>query len=587
MAGRPASRMDPALNLHQRALAAWQRGEPEAALALLHRAIEADPHSPVAANDLGNMLAQLGRTAEAIAAYRRAIRIAPDYPEAHNNLANACQMAGELEEAVAGYQAALRLRPRYAEAHRNLGSALWRLGRTQEAVAALTAAASLNPGYTEAIAVLAHQLRQLCDWSMAGDLTSRLIAAVEAGSGAVNPFVFLSLPATPRQQRLCAEQWTRARRLAAGAAPPLPATRDRITVGYLSADFQEHATAHLIAELFVLHDRRRFRVNGYSYGTDDGSAARRRLRDSFDAFVDIEKLSHQDAAERIRADGVDILVDLKGYTTGARPEILALRPAPIQVSYLGFPGTMGMPAIDYILVDEFVVPAGQQEHFTEKLVHLPHCYQVNDRRRPIAPAPTRAACGLPEGGFVFCCFNASYKITPAIFDIWMRLLDKVPGSVLWLLDTSATASANLRREAEARRKGGADRLVFAPTLANPEHLARFAVADLFLDTLPYNAHTLASDSLWGGCPVLTCAGETFASRVAGSLLHAAGLPELVTSTLAEYESLALRLAESPEALAALRARLAGDRRELPLFDTPRFTRDLEAAFEWMLRQARP
>jgi protein O-GlcNAc transferase len=570
------------VNLHQRAIAAWQQGETEAAIALLRRAVDADPRSPVASSDLGNMLAQLGRTAEAIAAYRQAIRIAPEYPEAHNNLANAYQMAGQLEEAVAGYQAALRLRPEYAEAHRNLGSALWRLGRTREAVAALTAAASLNPGYIEAIAVLAHQLQQLCDWSMVGDLNSRLIGAVEAGSAAVNPFVFLSLPATPRQQRLCAEQWARARRLGIPAGAPVPAKRDRITVGYLSADFQEHATAHLIAELFVLHDRTRFLVNGYSYGKDDGSAVRRRLRDSFDAFVDIERLSHSDAAARIRADGVDILVDLKGYTTGARPEILALRPAPIQVSYLGFPGSMGMPAIDYLLVDEFVAPAGQQEHFTEKLVPLPHCYQVNDRRRPIAPAPGRAACGLPESGFVFCCFNTSYKITPAIFDIWMRLLDRVPGSVLWLLETSAAASTNLRREAEARLNGGAARLVFATPLPNPEHLARFAVADLFLDTLPYNAHTLASDSLWGGCPVLTCAGETFASRVAGSLLHAAGLPELVTSTLPEYEALALRLAGAPGELGAMRVRLTANKLELPLFDTPRFARDLEAAFEWML-----
>jgi predicted O-linked N-acetylglucosamine transferase (SPINDLY family) len=368
-------------------------------------------------------------------------------------------------------------------------------------------------------------------------------------------------------------------------AVQLPVKRERITLGYLSADFQEHATAHLISELFELHDRSRFRVLGYSYGADDGGAARRRIRESFDEFIDLEDAAHADAAARIRADGVDILVDLKGYTTAARPEIMALRPAPIQVSYLGYPGTMGMRAIDYILVDRFVAPADQQEHFTETLVHLPECYLVNDRRRPIAQAHSRAEYGLPESGFVFCCFNSPHKITPAIFDIWMRLLERVPGSVLWLLEASPAAMANLRREAEARLQGGSERLRFAPSLANAEHLARFAVADLFLDTLPYNAHTLTSDALWGGCPVLTLSGETFASRVAGSILHAAGLPELVTSTLEEYEATALRLAGDRAELVRLRARIERNRMDAPLFDTPRFARDLEAAFEWMIQKA--
>ena len=582
-------------SLHQRAIAAFQRGEPEVAVDLLRKAIEANPESAVVANDLGSVLAQTARTAEAIPAFRRAIELAPTYSEAHNNLANIYLMTGNLEEAVASYLTALRLSPEYAEAYRNLASALARLGRIEEAAAALAKAVSINPGYIEAVALLVNQLKQLCDWRMIDDLTRQLIRAVEGGSGAVNPFVFLTLETTPRQQRQCAEQWAHARRLALTGAPTevmtstvqLPIKRKRITIGYLSADFQEHATAHLISELIELHDRSRFRVIGYSYGADDGGAARARLRASFDLFVDFEHLSHADAAARIRADAVDILVDLKGYTMDARPEIMALRPAPIQVSYLGYPGTMGTRAIDYLLVDRFAVPADQQEHFTETLVHLPYCYQVNDRRRPIARARSRAEYGLPENGFVFCCFNSPHKITPAIFDIWMRLLEQVPGSVLWLLETNPAAMANLRREAEARLKSGSQRLIFAPSVPNAEHLARFAVADLFLDTLPYNAHTLTSDALWGGCPVLTSTGETFASRVAGSILHAAGLPELVTSPLAEYEATALRLAGDRAELEMLRARIQKSRIEAPLFDTPRFTRTIETAFEWMMQKASP
>jgi predicted O-linked N-acetylglucosamine transferase (SPINDLY family) len=282
---------------------------------------------------------------------------------------------------------------------------------------------------------------------------------------------------------------------------------------------------------------------------------------------------------------VDILVDLMGYTTDARPEIIRLRPAPIQVSYLGYPGTMGSDVVDFILVDEHIVPADEQPYFSERLVHLPDCYMVNDRQRPIAPhLPTRSACGLPEEAFVFCCFNAAYKMTPPMFDIWMRLLGAVPGSVLWLNVSNATAVANLRREADSWLAGGAARLVFAPSVpTNQEHLARFAIADLFLDTLPYNAHTLASDALWGGCPVLTCTGRAFPGRVAGSLLRAVGLPELTTHSLADYEALALQLARDPLRLRAIRDKLQANRLTTALFDSQRFTRHLESAFETMWR----
>ena len=570
--------------LHVMGIAAFEKGYAREAVELLRRAAGCDPHLAAAWNDLGRVLAQQGMLAEGAASCRRAIAEAPDFAEAHNNLGNLLLMAGAVEEAVACYGTAVGLRPDYAEAFRNLGSALRRLGRVDEAATALGAARAIDPGFATATAQLAYQLKELSDWSQLDELTAELIASVEAGSGAVNPFVFLSLDTTPAEQLLCARRWASDQLGAAGQRAAASRGEERITVGYLSADFQEHATAHLIAELFELHDRGRFRVIGYSYGRDDGSAARRQLRGSFDEFEDLLDCSHTESAARIRAGRVDILVDLKGYTTDARPEILVLRPAPVQVSYLGYPGTMGSDAWDYVLVDPVVVPAEEQPYFTERLVHLPDCYQVNDRRRPIATrVPARAECGLPEGALVFCCFSSAYKITAPMFDIWMRLLAGVPGSVLWLLEANQTATANLRREAESRLAGGAARLVFAPSLPNPEHLARLAIADLFLDTLPYNAHTLASDALWCGCPVITCAGGTFAGRVAASLLQAIGLPDLVTQTLTDYETLALQLALDPDRLRAIRVELAANRLTTALFDSRRFARHLESAFETMWR----
>lgn len=357
--------------------------------------------------------------------------------------------------------------------------------------------------------------------------------------------------------------------------------KPKLRVGYLSTDFHRHATAYLIAELFELHDRARVEVCAYSYGPDDGSAIRRRLVGACDRFVEIAGASFEDAARCIYRDEIDILIDLKGYTRATRTEILALKPAPIQVSYLGYPGTMGADFIDYIITDRFISPPDQEPFFSEKFVYLPDCYQVNDRQRKIAEqTPTRTESGLPEDGVVFCCFNNTYKITPAVFDIWMRVLKGIPGSVLWLLEANGGSVVNLRREAK-KRGVHPERLVFTPRMSMEKHLARFRIADLFLDTFPYNAHTTASDALWAGLPVLTCAGETFASRVAGSLLTAIGLPELITTSLADYEALALRLARSPARLAGLRKRLQKNRLTAPLFDSPRFTRHIESAYQMM------
>ena len=561
------------------------QGKLEESIASYRLATSLDPQLATAHNDLGNVLMEQGKRDEAWACYRRALEIRPSYAEAHNNVGNLYQMNGQFTEAVACYQKAIDLSPNYAEAHRNLGSALVNLGRLPDANASFQTAISLQPAFTEAIAQLEHQMRNLCEWNGLNLLSNLLIEKVENQTACVNPFVFLTLDATPRQQFLCARQWA-AQNLhgsSQDARKPVLAARpkDRITLGYLSCDFHEHSTAHLTSELFELHDRSRFEVMAYSYGPDDGSPARRRLVAAFDRFVDISDLSFADAAGRIREGGVDILVDLKGYTANARPQIVALRPAPVQVNYLGFPGTLGASALDYIIVDAYVVPPSQQPVFSEKLVYLPDCYLANDSTRQISPyVPSRQDCGLPETGVVFCCFNTSYKITPTMFDIWMRLLKAVAGSVLWLLESNPHATKNLKKEASARDVSP-ERLIFAPMLPNSDHLARFALADLFLDTLPYNAHTLASDALWGGCPVVTCSGQTFASRVAGSLLNAIGLPGLVTTSLAEYESLALELALHPDRLRTIRQKLAANRLTTPLFDSRLFTRNLEAAFETM------
>ncbi len=579
---------DHADTLHLLGIVAYRQGKREAAIRWLRRAARVQPGGAAARNDLGNVLMQEGRTAEAMEQYRRAVEIAPDFAAAHNNLGNAHQIAGEFEESVGCYRRAIGLSPQYSEAHRNLGSALRQLGRLAESVACFQTAVALNPAYAEALTELVQGMQSVCDWSAIGEITGQLVEVVESQKAAVNPFVFLSLETTARQQWLCARRWAAeyvdgganamAKRAGAAAA-------GRITLGYLSADFQEHATAHLTAELFERHDRDRFRVLGYSYGADDGSAMRRRLVAGFDDFVDLEKASHAEAAGRIRADGVDILVDLKGYTRDARPAIVAMRPAPIQVNYLGYPGTMGTDAVDYIVADRFVIPDGEEPYYSEKIAYLPDCYQVNDSMRKIASRiPSRGECGLPETSFVYCCFNASYKLMPGLFPTWMRLLEASPGSLLWLLASNPEMVSNLRREAEARLAGGAERLVFAPALPNPEHLARLQLADVFLDTLPYNAHTLASDALWAGCPVITCAGVAFASRVAGSLLRAVGLPELVTSGLEDYAAVAMGLARERARLAEIREKLRANRESAALFDCRRFTRHLEAAFETVWRR---
>jgi predicted O-linked N-acetylglucosamine transferase (SPINDLY family) len=562
-----------------------RQGSLEQASAAFRNAIALRKDYVEAINNAAVVLQELGRADDALAGYRLILAIKPADPEAHNNLGAALLAQGRPEEALGELQQALRLRSDYPEAYYNLGNAWRALGRLEGAIAAYETALRLRPDFADAFSQLFYHRRQACDWHGEAADEKRLLDIVRSGAARVPPFYLVATSASPRDQLDCARRW-----IAPLLPPPeelfrheVSRDRDRIRLGYLSADFHEHATASLAVELFERHDRTRFEVIAYSHGRDDGSPLRRRLERAFDRFVDIRALPHRAAAERINADAIDILIDLKGYTLDARPRIAAYRPAPIQVAWLGFPATTGAPFIDYIAVDSFVVPSEEQPCFTERLVHLPGCYQVNGRNREIATtARSRRDCGLPADGFVFCSFNNGYKITPDVFAIWMRLLAAVPGSVLWLLASNDLVERNLRREAETR---GVEpgRLVFAPRLPLAEHLARHCHADLFLDTLPCNAHTTASDALWAGLPLLTCAGHTFAGRVAGSLLSAIDLPELITHSLEEYERAAFALARDPRRLADLREKLRRRRETSVLFDLPRFASALENAFAQMWR----
>ncbi|NYZ12162.1 tetratricopeptide repeat protein [Azospirillum sp. RWY-5-1] len=546
------------------------------------------PSFAAANANAGAVLKDLGRLAEAERALRAAVRTDPALLAARLNLGAVLRDGGRLREATAAFRTAIALAPGVAESHANLALALKESGDAPGSIPAFERALVLGlPDAGGVLAQLVQQRRHLARWDGLAERSAALRDLVRRGaSQQVQPWIFLSEGAGPAQERACAERYSAWRTRSASRAPALQEGRrtlaadGRLRVGYLSADYHEHATAVLIAELIERHDRGRVHVTGISYGPDDGGPMRRRLAAGFDRFMDVAALSHADAARRIAADGIDVLVDLKGHTQGARLEIMALRPAPVQAQWLGYPGTMGAPFIDYVIADPVVAPFDQQPHYCERIVHLPRVYQPNDRRRAIADRPTRADCGLPADGFVAACFNTAYKITPDLFAVWMRLLHAIPGSVLWLLESHPEAAANLRREAAARGVDPA-RLVFAPKAPLPEHLGRHGLADLFLDTLPYNAHTTASDALWAGLPLLTVRGEGFAARVAASLLDAAGLPELVCGSLAEYEAAALRLARSPDKVAALKARLAAGRSSSALFDTDRFARALERAFETM------
>jgi len=531
-------------------------------------------------NNRGTALRGLRKLDDALLSYERAVALAPNHVNALTNRAIALHDLRRLDQAFMASEAALAAQPDFAEALYVRGNILRDLGRLPEAQSSYERALQKAPQHPLALNGLAQVSAVLCDWAKTASLLPRLTSDVQAGRAVIQPFVLMGYSEDAALLRRCAETYVHR---AAPVQPPLydgkPYRHDRIRLAYLSADFHQHPTAQLMAELFERHDRNRFEVSAFAFGPDDGSAMRHRLVKAFDSFDDVRAFSEFEIARMIRAREIDIAVDLNGHTHEARPGIFSHRPAPVQVNYLVYPGTAGAGYMDYVLADRIVLPLDQQAFFSEKIIHLPDCYQANDATRSLLPAPSRAELGLPEQAFVFCCFNNSWKIAAPVFAIWMRLLQQVPESVLWLLDSPA--SENLRAQA-ASHGVDAGRLVFAPKLPPDQHLARHHAADLFLDTLPYNAHTTCSDALYAGLPVVTCYGKAFQARVAASLLKAIDLPELVTTRPEDYEALALELANNPPLLQATREKLRRNRTTTPLYDSDRFRRNIEAAYEAMV-----
>ena len=574
------------LNLGNLARAAGITGM---AITLYKQAAEARPDYVEAWNNLGNALRQVGAPDAAVEALERALAIRDDFPEAWNNLGNARLAQGESAAAVEAYKKAMQQGGGHPEVLTNLGQALVDAGAMEEALSCAEQSLALDAEHDTAAALRFHLVQHLCAWDRWDEAERQVealtTAALEAGrKPGETPFVHVSRADDAAANLHVARAWSRevsarVANLEEPAAPGGDARDDgRLVIGYLSNDFHDHATAHLMQSAFGLHDRDAYVVNAYSTGPDDGSAYRARIVRDCDSFLDIRSLDPLSAASRIRDDGVHILIDLKGWTRGSRLEIAALRPAPIQVSYLGFPGSTGADFFDYLITDRVVTPDGLAPQFSESLIRLPHCYQVTDHAQPIDSATvTRRDEGLPDIGPVFCSFNRSFKLDPAFFDVWMDLLKAVPDSTLWLFAEGATVRGNLRREATRRGVDGG-RLAFADKRPKPRHLARMALADVALDTRLYGGHTTTSDALWAGVPVVTLKGRHFASRVSASILTAAGLSDLVTDSLEAYRDRAATLATDPAALAAVKDRLNSQREAAPLFDTPLFVRDLERAY---------
>jgi predicted O-linked N-acetylglucosamine transferase (SPINDLY family) len=562
-------------------------GRAQDALESFDKVLGLDSNNSQALRSRADILFVLKRSEEAAASYQKYLAQKLDDADAWTQHGIALIELNRHGDALGSFGKAITLDPANADAWNHRGHVHFALKRFEEAAHDYARALSLAPDLPYGLGYLAQSRLRSCDWSQIEEDRRKIAAGLREGRRVIDPFGNLIVSDSLEDQLQCARI-----EMAQSNSAGLPRfwqgesyRHDRIRLAYLSADFRPHPVAFLIAGVFEHHDKSRFEMTAISFGPDDRSEMRTRISSAFDRFIDVRSQTDIEVAALLRQMEIDIAVDLTGFCEHGRPEILSYRPAPLQVNYLGFPGTLGADIIDYIIADQIIIPPRQSHLFSEEVAYLPNSYQANDRKRRIAAhTPTRSEVGLPAIGTVFCAFNNAYKITPEMFDVWMRLISAVEGSVLWLLGDNPAAIRNLKHEAELRGIAS-DRLIFAPRVGPEEHLARFRLADLFLDTLPYNAHTTASDALWAGVPVVTCQGSTFAGRVAGSLLSAVGLSELVTDSIANYEALCLKLGRDGEALSRLKQELVFKGLDCRLFDTMRFTRHLEAAYMQMRLKA--
>ena len=555
----------------------------EEALIALDKAIALNPNAEQAWSNKGTALNALKRYEEALAHYEKALKLNPGYVEALLNKGVTYAELKRYEEALAHYNQALALHPGDVEAWSNKGTALHELKHYQAAAESFKRVIELDPQFPFGKGVLLHAKLHACDWADIEDLYRSICGDISENKKSADPFGFQGICDDEALLKKCAEIFSLDKFPPQKKLHPGQVSKNhpKIRIGYLCGEFREQATAILMTELWELHDKNQFEIYAFDNGWDDQSPRRKRIEDAFDGLIDISRMSDAQAAKAILDQEIDILVNLNGFFGRPRQGVFARKPVPIQVNYLGFPGTIGADYIDYLIADSVVIPDDSRQHYSEKIVRLPHCYQTNDSKRIISDKQfTREELGLPKEGFVFCCFNNSYKILPQTFGIWMKILHAVKDSVLWLIEDNPEANQNLRKEAEARGIDPA-RIIFAKRLPLPDHLARHRCADLFLDTLPYNAHTTASDALWAGLPVITLTGSTFPGRVATSLLKSIDLPELITSSSAAYENLAIDLANNPERLGQIKQQLDRNRLTAPLFDAPLFTKNMEAAYTAM------
>ena len=556
---------------------------PDDALASYDKVLALEPDSAQAYSNKGIVLQELHKLDDALASHDKAIELDPDYSEAYNNRGNVLKALNRLDESLASYDKAITLKSDYAEVYTNRGNTLQDLQRLDEALACYKKAIELKPDYEFLPGTLLLTKMMLCDWQNLTENLQHLETMIYSAQKITTPFPVLALVDSPELHKQTSRIYTEALFPKVERLDVIKKREknDRIRIGYFSADFRNHAMSYLLAGLFETHDSTRFELYGFSIEPVTHDEMYKRVSTAFETFVDVSDMADSEVVRYSRNLEIDIAVDLNGFTKHARVGIFAGVCAPLQVSYLGYPGTMGAPFIDYIIADKTIIPSDRVSDYSEKVVYLPNSYQVNDSKRKISDKIfTKKESGLPETGFVFCCFNNNYKILPSTFDGWMRILKAVEGSVLWLLEDNRTASINLRKEATARGVEG-NRLIFAQRIPMDEHLARHRLADLFIDTLPYNAHTTASDALWAGLPVLTCMGQSFASRVAASLLTAIKLPELITHTQDEFEARAITLATDVSMLSNVKLKLERNRLTTPLFNTRLFAQHIEAAYETM------